>query len=115
MLFALGIASDAWQLKQAIGRSIATKTLRPAAAQAMRSLTTWGAVWAGAELLGIGGALAGLETGPGVVVTSSVGAIVGGLLGLFASNWLVRRIESSQMGRHRNQRERLDCMEDFAC
>jgi hypothetical protein len=94
VVFALGVASDAWQMKKAIDRSVETKTLRPAAAQATRSLTTWGAVWAGAELLGLGGALAGIETGPGVVVTSGIGAIVGGFVGLFASNWLARKIEN---------------------
>jgi hypothetical protein len=46
-------------------------------------------------LLGLGGALAGIETGPGIVVTSGIGAIVGGFIGLFASNWLARKIESA--------------------
>ena len=95
VVFALGVASDAWLMKKAIDRSLEAKTLRPAAAQATRSLTTWGAVWAGAELLGLGGALAGIESGPGVVVTSGIGAIVGGFIGLFASNWLARKIENA--------------------
>lgn len=95
VVFALGVASDAWQMKKAIDRSVEGRSLRPAAAQATRSLTTWGAVWAGAELLGLGGALAGIETGPGIVVTSGIGAIVGGFIGLFASNWLARKIESA--------------------
>ncbi len=95
VVFALGVASDAWQMKKAIDRSVEAGTLRPAAAQATRSLTTWGAVWAGAELLGLGGALVGIETGPGVVVTSGIGAIVGGFIGLFASNWLARKIENA--------------------
>ena len=115
LLFALGVASDAWQMKKAIGRSVATRTLRPAAAQATRSLTTWGAVWAGAELLGIGGALAGIETGPGVVVTSGVGAIVGGFLGLFASNWLAQKIESARPVRGQRYRDSQDSVQDCAC
>ena len=69
--------------------------VRPAAAQATRSLTTWGAVWAGAELFGTGGALLGLEMGPGAAVTSGVGALMGGFVGLFASEWLARRIDLS--------------------
>jgi outer membrane lipoprotein SlyB len=97
LLFALGVATDAWQMKKAINRSFETGTVRPAAAQATRSLTTWGAVWAGAELLGLGGALLGIETGPGVVVTSSVGAIVGGCIGLFASDWLARKIDDVRL------------------
>ena len=89
----MGLVSDAWQMKKAIDRSIDAGSVRPAAAQATRSLTTWGAVWAGAEILGVGGALAGIETGPGALVTGTVGAIVGGCLGLYASNWLVTKIE----------------------
>ncbi len=115
VLFALGLVSDAWQMKMAIGRSVATRTLRPAAAQATRSLTTWGAVWAGAELLGIGGALAGIETGPGVVVTSGVGAIVGGFLGLFASNWLAKKIELARPVRDQRYRDSQDSVQDCAC
>ncbi len=94
-LFALGVAADAHQMSKAIGRSVKSGTVRPAAAQATRSLTTWGAVWAGAELFGTGGALLGLETGPGAVVTSGVGALMGGFVGLFASEWLARRIDMS--------------------
>ena len=96
VLFAVGLAADAWRMKKAIDRSLEAKTVRPAAAQATRSLTTWGATWAGAELLGIGGALAGLETGPGALVTGGVGAVVGGCLGMFASDWLAKKIEPSR-------------------
>ena len=95
-LLVAGVAVDAWRMKKAIGRSLDTKTMRPAAAQATRSLSTWGAAWAGAELLGLGGALAGLETGPGAIVTGGVGALVGGCLGMFASDWLAQRIESTK-------------------
>jgi len=93
VLFAVGVAADAWRMKKAVGRSFEAKTVRPAAAEATRSLTTWGAAWAGAELLGIGGALAGLETGPGAIVTGGLGAVVGGCLGMFASDWLAYKIE----------------------
>jgi hypothetical protein len=91
----MGIVSDAHQMSKAIGKSMTSGNVRPAAAQATRSLTTWGAVWAGAELFGTGGALLGLETGPGAAVTSGVGALMGGFVGLFASEWLARRIEMS--------------------
>lgn len=95
-LFAMGVAMDAWHMNIAIHRSLERKTLRPAAAQATRSLTTWGAAWAGAELLGLGGALAGIETGPGALVTGGIGALVGGCLGMFASDWLAQKIEPPQ-------------------
>ena len=114
-MFVLGVASDAWQMKQAIDRSLAAGTFRPAAAQVTRSLTTWGSVWAGAELLGIGGAIVGIETGPGVVVTSGLGAIIGGFLGLFASNWLARKIESARPRRAVRYREPQDSVQDCAC
>ena len=93
LLFALGLAADAHQMTKAITKSVRTGTMRPAAAQATRSLTTWGAVWAGAELFGTGGAILGLEVGPGAVVTSGIGAMIGGVVGLFASEWLARRID----------------------
>jgi hypothetical protein len=95
LLFAIGIVSDARQLGVAINRSFRSRTMRPAAAQATRSLTNWSAVWAGAELFGTGGALLGIATGPGAAVTSGVGAVIGGYVGLVASEWLVRRIETA--------------------
>ncbi len=93
LLFALGLISDARQIGEAIGRSFKSRTLRPAAAQATRSFTSWSAVWAGAELFGTGGALLGIATGPGAAVTSGVGALIGGYVGLVASDWVARRIE----------------------
>jgi hypothetical protein len=93
LLLALGVFSDAHQMSRAIGKSVKSGNVRPAAAQATRSLTTWGAVWVGAELFGTGGALLGLEMGPGAAVTSGVGALMGGFVGLFASEWLARRID----------------------
>jgi hypothetical protein len=93
LLVALGIVTDVRQMSKAIGKSVRSRNMRPAAAQATRSLTNWSAVWAGAELFGTGGALLGVATGPGAVVTSSVGALVGGYVGLLASEWIARRID----------------------
>ncbi len=94
LLFALGLAADAHQIGKAIGKSLQSGTVRPAAAQATRSLTNWSAVWAGAELFGSGGAWLGVVTGPGAAVTSGVGALVGGCVGFFASEWIARHIEA---------------------
>ncbi len=115
LLFAIGVVSDAWQMKQAISHSIVAGSFRPAAAQATRSLTIWGSVWAGAEVLGLCGALAGIETGPGVVITTGVGAIVGGFLGLFAGDWLVRKIVFGRLGAKSLRRENDDSMEMYGC
>jgi len=93
LLFALGIITDARQMSRAIDKSVRSRNIRPAAAQATRSLTNWSAVWAGAELFSTGGALLGVATGPGAVVTSGVGALVGGYVGLLASEWIARRID----------------------
>jgi hypothetical protein len=93
-LVAAGLVVDAWQLSKAIERSFAAKSARPATAQAVRSLTTWGAVWAGVELFGSGGAVLGIELGPGVVVVSAIGATIGGCVGFFAGDWVARQIES---------------------
>jgi hypothetical protein len=93
-LVGAGLLLDTWQMVKAIQRSFATKSTRPAAAQAARSLTTWGAIWAGVELFGTGGALLGIELGPGVVVTTAAGATVGGCVGLFAGDWIAKQIEA---------------------
>jgi hypothetical protein len=94
LLFALGLVADAHQIGKAISKSLKSGTARPAAAQATRSLANWSAVWAGAELFGTGGAWLGLATGPGAAVTTGVGALVGGCVGFFASEWIARRIEA---------------------
>lgn len=92
-LVAVGVVVEAWQMAQAIKRSIVLRSARPATAQAARSLTTWGAVWAGVELFGTGGAMLGIELGPGVVISTAIGATVGGCVGFFASDWVARQIE----------------------
>lgn len=92
-LVAAGFVIEAWQMAQAVRRSVAQRSPRPATAQAARSLTTWGAVWAGVELFGTGGAMLGLELGPAVVVTTAIGATVGGCVGFFAGDWVARQIE----------------------
>jgi hypothetical protein len=89
-----GVAVDVWQMAKAVRRSVSMRSALPATAQAARSLTTWGAVWAGAELFGTGGALMGLELGPGVVITTAIGATVGGCVGFFAGDWVAQQVES---------------------
>jgi hypothetical protein len=95
---AVGFAVEAWQMVRAIRRCIRHRSTRPAAAQAVRSLTTWGAVWSGVELFGAGGALLGLELGPAVVVTTALGATVGGCVGFFAGDWVAQQIELAPSG-----------------
>lgn len=92
-LVAAGFVIEAWQMAQAVRRSVAQRSARPATAQAARSLTTWGAVWAGVELFGTGGAMLGIPLGPAVVVTTAIGATVGGCVGFFAGDWVARQIE----------------------
>lgn len=93
-LVAAGFVIEALQMARAIHRSVRLRSARPATAQAARSLTTWGAVWAGVELFGTGGALLGIELGPAVVVTTAIGATVGGCVGFFAGDWIAKQIES---------------------
>lgn len=92
-LVAAGFVIEAWQMAQAVRRSVAQRSPRPATAQAARSLTTWGAVWAGVELFGTGGAMLGIPLGPAVVATTAIGATVGGCVGFFAGDWVARQIE----------------------
>lgn len=103
VLMAAGFVIEAWQMARAIHRSVCQRSARPATAQAARSLTTWGAVWAGVELFGTGGALLGIELGPAVVVMTAIGATIGGCVGFVAGDWVARQVETGAAARNLNR------------
>ncbi len=92
-LGAVGFAVEAWQMSQAVRRSIARQSARPATAQVARTVTRWSSAWAGAKLFGATGALLGVELGPGAVLTSALGATVGGCVGYVTGQWIARRVD----------------------
>lgn len=61
-------------------------TPAPVVAQAVRTVGSWGMAWAGAKLGFAAGALAGVETGPGLALTAIGGGIIGGALGFFGAD-----------------------------
>jgi hypothetical protein len=62
VLLIVGVAMDAYQLGQSIGQSVDQGTPRPAIAQAIRTIGSWGGAWAGAKVACVGGAAATIET-----------------------------------------------------
>lgn len=89
----VGVAADAVALGQSIDTSIERGTPRPALAQAVRTVGSWGGAWAGAKLLCAGGALATVETGPGAVLGCIAGGVVGGFAGYIGADWIADMIE----------------------
>lgn len=89
----VGIVLTIYDLEQASVVSYRTQSARPIAAATVRQVGGWSGAWAGAELLGAGGAAVGIETGPGALVTGAVGAVVGGVLGYFGADIIARHIE----------------------
>jgi LysM repeat protein len=77
---------------EATERSIDQKSFKPIGAEAIRQVGGWGGAIAGGKI-GFGiGALFGIETGPGAVVTGLIGAIVFGGAGYFGADWIADRI-----------------------
>jgi hypothetical protein len=89
----VGIVLTIYDLEQASVVSYRTRSARPIAAATVRQVGGWGGAWAGAELLGAGGAAVGIETGPGALVTGAIGAVIGGFLGYFGADVVARHIE----------------------
>lgn len=88
----IGIAVDAAYLTQSVAQSLEQGTPRPAIAQAIRTVGSWGGAWAGAKLGCAAGGLAGVETGPGMALTCLAGGIVGGFAGYFGADWIADMI-----------------------
>jgi predicted ABC-type ATPase len=59
--------------------------------EVVRFATTNVGAWGGASLGAFAGGLAGVETGPGLVVTAAIGGVVGAVAGNELSQWLENR------------------------
>lgn len=89
----VGFAMSAVNLASATEESISTSSSKPIAAELVRQVGGWGTAWAGMKLGAACGALVGIETGPGAVVTAAAGSVVGGVAGYFGFDWIADHID----------------------
>ena len=90
----VGAGVTGWNLGQSINRSIDQGTPTPVIAQTVREAGGWGGAWLGFQTVGSVAALAGVETGPGALVTGLIGGVVGGYYGYKAGNAAGASIEN---------------------
>ena len=79
-------------LARATDQSFAQKSFKPVGAEVVRQVGGWGGAFAGGKI-GFGiGALFGIETGLGAIVTGTVGAIIFGAMGYFGADMIADQI-----------------------
>jgi hypothetical protein len=92
VLMVVGVVVTIADVAVAAERSVQQKSFRPLGAEAVRQAGGWGGALGGAEL-GFGvGALFGIETGPGAIITGAIGALVFGAAGYLGADWVADRI-----------------------
>ena len=91
----VGFVMTAADINAAVGKSVQKQSVKPIAAEGIRQAGGWATAWAGMKLGAAGGALLGIETGPGAIVTGAVGAIVGGTAGYFGFDWIADHIDAN--------------------
>ena len=80
-------------MTHAAERSYDRHSVKPLAAETIRQAGGWAAAWAGIKLGAAGGALVGIESGPGAVATGAVGGILGGIAGYYGFDWIADHID----------------------
>ena len=91
-LMVIGIVFTAVDLGLAADRSVRQSSFKPIGAEVVRQVGGWGGAFAGGKI-GFGvGALFGIETGPGALVTGAVGAVIFGAAGYFGADWVADHI-----------------------
>ena len=89
----VGFAMTAVDMTHAAERSYDRHSVKPLAAETIRQAGGWAAAWAGIKLGAAGGALVGIESGPGAVATGAVGGILGGIAGYYGFDWIADHID----------------------
>ena|GEM_PF-1690214 len=92
VLTVVGVVITVAEVTQATQRSINQHSFRPIGAELVRQAGGWGGAVAGMKIGFAGGALFGIETGPGAIVTGALGAIVFGAAGYFGADWVADHI-----------------------
>ncbi|MCU7619282.1 hypothetical protein NZ698_19045 [Chryseobacterium sp. PBS4-4] len=95
VLNVIGIVITAYELEQAIEKSVQQNSVKPIAAETIRQVGGWGGAIAGAKIGAIGGAAIGIETGPGAIITGAVGALIFGTAGYFGADWVADQIDEN--------------------
>lgn len=75
----IGIVISAYEVEQAVEKSIKKESVKPIAAETIRQVGGWASAIAGAKVGAVGGTLLGIETGPGAILFGAGGAIILGL------------------------------------
>jgi hypothetical protein len=81
MFQSIGLAWTAAEMGRAGTISARQKSIRPLAVESVAQAGSWAAGAAGFKAGGKLGAMVGLKTGPGMLVTAAMGACIGGLAG----------------------------------
>ncbi|HZI10035.1 MAG TPA: LysM peptidoglycan-binding domain-containing protein [Myxococcus sp.] len=88
----VGVVMTAVDLGRATQQSVNQSSFRPLGAEVVRQAGGWGMGIAGAKVGFAAGALFGIETGPGAILTGAIGAIVFGAAGYFGADWVADHI-----------------------
>jgi LysM domain len=91
----VGFAMTAVNLTHAAEQSVNERSVKPIAAESVRQVGGWASAWVGIKLGAAGGAMVGIETGPGALVTAAVGSIVFGVAGYFGFDWIADHISEN--------------------
>jgi len=84
----VGVVVDTAQMGSAAVESYQRGSVKPIAAQSIRTAGRWAMAWAGAKAGMAAGGLAGVESGPGMVLTAIGGGLIGGTAGYFGADWI---------------------------
>lgn len=91
----IGFAMTAIDMKHAADKSYAQNSAKPLAAETIRQAGGWAAAWAGMKLGAAGGALLGIETGPGALATGALGGVAGGIAGYYGFDWIADHLDEN--------------------
>lgn len=91
----IGVVLTAYDLEQASEKSFKTKSIKPISAEVIRQAGGWGAAATGFKIGAVAGAVVGIETGPGAILTGLIGGIIFGTAGYFGADWIADHIDEN--------------------
>lgn len=83
------IAFTAYDISIAANQSYKTKSMVPITREVVKQAGGWGGAWIGFKIGAAAGALFGIETGPGALITGAVGGIIFGVGGYWGAEWIL--------------------------